>query len=57
MVDTMERGSLAIKNTMAKAYSDDLRRKVLGAYDRKAGSLRELSERFYVSYAWARKIS
>jgi len=42
---------------MAKAYSDDLRRKLLGAYDRKAGSLRELSERFCVSYAWARKIS
>jgi transposase len=42
---------------MAKAYSDDLRRKILGAYDRKAGSLRELSERFCVSYAWARKIS
>ena len=48
---------MAIRNTMAKAYSDDLRRKILGAYDRKAGSLRELSERFCVSYAWARKIS
>lgn len=42
---------------MAKAYSDDLRRKVWGAYDRKLGNLRELSERFCVSYAWARKIS
>jgi transposase len=42
---------------MAKAYSDDLRRKILGEYDHKAGSLRELSERFCVSYAWARKIS
>ena len=42
---------------MAKAYSDDLRRKILGAYDRKAGSLRELAKRFCVSYAWARKIS
>ena len=42
---------------MAKAYSDDLRRKLLGAYDRKVGNLRELSERFCVSYAWARKIS
>ena len=42
---------------MAKAYSDDLRRKILGAYDRKVGNLRELSERFCVSYAWARKIS
>ena len=42
---------------MAKAYSDDLRRKILEAHDRKAGSLRELSERFGVSHAWARKIS
>ena len=45
------------KNTMAKAYSDDLRRKILEAYDRELGSLRELAERFCVSYAWARKIS
>ena len=29
---------------MAKAYSDDLRRKILEAYGRKAGSLRELIE-------------
>ncbi len=42
---------------MAKAYSDDLRRKLLGAYERKVGNLRELAERFCVSYAWARKIS
>ena len=40
---------------MAKAYSDDLRRKILVAYDRELGSLRELAERFCVSYAWARK--
>ncbi len=42
---------------MAKAYSDDLRRKILEAYDRELGNLRELAERFGVSYAWARKIS
>jgi transposase len=42
---------------MAKAYSDDLRRKILEAHDRKAGSLRELSECFGVSHAWALKIS
>src|ERR1035437_7851740 len=42
---------------MAKAYSDDLRRKILEAHDRKAGSLRELWERFGVSHAWALKIS
>src|SRR5260370_12272705 len=45
------------KDTMAKAYSDDLRRKILEGYDRELGSLRELAERFCVSYAWARKIS
>lgn len=39
---------------MAKAYSNDLRRKLLEAYDRGEGSLRELAERFGVSspYAW-----
>ena len=42
---------------MAKVYSDDLRRKLLGAYDRELGNLRELAERFCVSYAYARKIS
>ena len=42
---------------MAKTYSDDLRRKILGAYDRKVGNLRELAERFCVSYAYALKIS
>ncbi|MBI1956344.1 MAG: hypothetical protein HYS38_08125 [Acidobacteria bacterium] len=42
---------------MAKSYSDDLRRKILEAHDRKAGSLRELAERFGVSHAWAWKIS
>ena len=48
---------MTTNKAMAKAYSDDLRRKILGAYDRKVGNLRELSERFCVSYAWARKIS
>src|SRR3972149_1697652 len=42
---------------MAKAYSDDLRRKILEAHDRKAGSLRELAERVGVSHPWALKIS
>jgi transposase len=42
---------------MAKAYSDDLRCKLLTAYDRGQGSLRELSELFSVSYDWAKKIS
>jgi len=42
---------------MAKAYSNDLRRKLLEAYDRGQGSLRELAERFGVSSPYAWKIS
>jgi len=42
---------------MAKAYSDDLRRKLLQAHDRGEGSLRELAQRFGVSVPWAWKIS
>ena len=42
---------------MAKAYSDDLRRKLLEAHDRGEGSLRALAQRFGVSVPWAWKIS
>lgn len=42
---------------MAKAYSNDLRQKLLEAYDRGEGSLRELAERFGVSSPYAWKIS
>jgi len=42
---------------MARAYADDLRRKLLQAHDRKQGSLQELAERFGVSAGWAWKIS
>jgi len=42
---------------MAKAYSDDLRRKLLEAHDRGEGSLLELAKRFGVSVPWAWKIS
>jgi len=45
------------KHAMAKAYSDDLRRKLLEAHDRGDGSLRELAKRFRVSVPWAWKIS
>jgi transposase len=41
---------------MARAYSDDLRRKFLVAYDRGVESLQQLSERFEVSLAYAKKI-
>ncbi len=42
---------------MARAYSDDLRRKLLEAHDRGEASLAELAERFGVSRGWAWKIS
>jgi transposase len=42
---------------MARAYSDDLRRKLLEAHDRGEGSLPELAKRFGVSEGWAFKIS
>ena len=42
---------------MAKAYSDDLRCKLLTAYDRGQGSLRAFAELFSVSYDWAKKVS
>ena len=41
---------------MARAYSDDLREKVLGAYASGKGTLRQLAERFEVSYGWVLKI-
>jgi transposase len=42
---------------MATAYSDDLRRKLLEAHQRKEGSLAQLAGRFSVSVAWALKVS
>ena len=42
---------------MARAYSDDLRRKLLEAHARGEGSLPELASRFGVSEGWAWKIS
>jgi len=41
---------------MARAYSDDLRGKVLAAYAAGKGTLKELAERFGVSYGWVAKI-
>ncbi len=41
---------------MARAYSDDLRRKVLGAYASGKGTMRVLAERFDVSYGWVKKV-
>lgn len=42
---------------MAKSYGDDLRRKLLEAYDRGEGTLDKLATRFSVSLPWAWKIS
>src|SRR5574340_35299 len=42
---------------MACSYGDDLRRKLLGAYDRGEGTLGQLAARFCVSVGWAKKIS
>ena len=41
---------------MAKAYSDDLRAKLLQAYASGDCGLRTLAGRFRVSYGWAQKI-
>ena len=42
---------------MGKALGDDLRRKLLFAYDQGEGTLEELACRFIVSLGWAKKIS
>ena len=42
---------------MAKAYSNDLRRKLLEAHDRGEGSLQERARRLPVSVPWAWKIA
>jgi transposase len=41
---------------MARAYSDDLRRKFAEAYERGDGSLSKLAGRFGVSVGWAEKL-
>ena len=42
---------------MGKSFGDDLRRKLLFAYDQGEGTLEELASRFLVSVGWAKKIS
>ena len=41
---------------MPKPLSDDLRRRILQAYERQEGSQRELAERFGVGFEYVRKI-
>lgn len=43
-------------HSMAKAYSDDLRRRFLSAYEQGEGTLEELAERFVVSLAYGKKL-
>jgi transposase-like protein len=38
---------------MARPYSDDLRQKLVKAYDQGRGSLTELAEQFGLSRGWA----
>ena len=42
---------------MARAYSDDLRQKLIEAHQQGDGSLPALAQRFHVSVGWARKVS
>ncbi|MDR3792993.1 MAG: winged helix-turn-helix domain-containing protein [Terracidiphilus sp.] len=42
---------------MGKPLGDDLRRKLLCAYDQGEGTLEQLASRFLVSVGWAKKIS
>ncbi len=42
---------------MARAYSDDLRQKLIEAHQQGDGSLPALAKRFHVSEGWARKVS
>ncbi len=42
---------------MARAYSDDLRQKLIEAHQQGDGSLPALAQRFHVSEGWARKVS
>ncbi len=50
-------GESSARQTMAKAYSDDLRRKFLEAHRQGEGSLEALAKRFHVSVGWAKKVS
>ena len=41
---------------MAQAYSDDLRRKLLEAYEAGTGTLQEVAARFRVSWGYSKKV-
>ena len=48
--------AILAQHGMAKAYSNDLRRKILEGYQRGSVSLSELAERFGVSHGYTKKI-
>ena len=48
--------AIVVQQRMAKAYSNDLRRKILERYQRGGTSLSELAERFGVSHGYTKKI-
>ena len=48
---------MALHEEMARAYSDDLRRKLLEAHQEGEGSLPQLAKRFRVSLSWAKSVS
>lgn len=52
----MRRSGIFRSSEMARAYSDDLRRKFIEAYERGDGSLSMLAARFGVSVGWAEKL-
>ncbi len=50
-------GDFSAETVMPQAYTDDLRRKLLGAYDQGRGGLEKLAALFGVSYGWAQKVA
>lgn len=52
----LQMANLCGSRQMARAYSDDLRRKVLEAYTSKEGTIAEIATRFRVSVGYVKKI-
>jgi transposase len=56
MVVVCEGGEFSDTTRMAKAYSDDLRRRILQTYEQGEGSEARLAQRFRVSVSYVKKI-
>ena len=52
----LELATIREADFMAKAFSDDLRRRFLSAYERGEGTLEELAKRFMVSLVYGKKL-